>query len=392
VTATARAKARSGRNVLLWCAAIVGISIVLAVLAPRNTDNYLDPAGHGPNGVAALVEVLRDHGVQVELVDTVAGLSAALAGSAGPAQTTVAIGDSRLLTARGAEAVTRAINGAGRLVLLDGAPAVLDVIDPDVQVFAAGGRGWDEFAAECSDSVVRDGATVGRFDLRLIADGGATSCFPLPRTAGIDHGALLVTVPVHEGLPQTYAVGFGGALTNRYVTDAGHAALGLRLLGAHPRLIFYTPSITDQRAVDGAQEEGPDLPAWLMPGLVLIGLAVLTLAVVSGRRLGRLVPEPLPVVVKASETTHSRAELYRAAQDRARTADVLRQGTLGRLRSRLRLDTSATPDAVVAAVAAHGIPLEAARAALDGPPPDTDAALVRLATDLATLEEKVTPR
>ena len=129
MTATARAKARSGRNVLLWCAAIVGISIVLAVLAPRNTDNYLDPAGHGPNGVAALVEVLRDHGVQVEVVDTVAGLSAALAGSAGPAQTTVAIGDSRLLTARGAEAVTRAINGAGRLVLLDGAPAVLDVIE-----------------------------------------------------------------------------------------------------------------------------------------------------------------------------------------------------------------------------------------------------------------------
>ena len=151
MTATARAKARSGRNVLLWCAAIVGISIVLAVLAPRNTDSYLDPAGHGPNGVAALVEVLRDHGVQVELVDTVAGLSAALTGSAGPAQTTVAIGDSRLLTARGAEAVTRAINGAGRLVLLDGAPAVLDVVDPEVQVFAAGGGGSDEFAAECSD-------------------------------------------------------------------------------------------------------------------------------------------------------------------------------------------------------------------------------------------------
>ena len=142
------------------------------------------PGRSRPERVAALVEVLRDHGVQVELVDTVAGLSAALAGSAGPAQTTVAIGDSRLLTARGAEAVTRAINGAGRLVLLDGAPAVLDVIDPDVQVFAAGGRGSDEFAAECSDSVVRDGATVGRFDLRLIADGGATSCFPLPGPPG----------------------------------------------------------------------------------------------------------------------------------------------------------------------------------------------------------------
>ena len=181
-------------------------------------------------------------------------------------------------------------------------------------------------------------------------------------------------------------MGFGGALTNRYVTDAGHAALGLRLLGAHPRLIFYTPSITDQRAVDGAQEEGPALPAWLMPGLVLIGLAVLTLAVVSGRRLGRLVPEPLPVVVKASETTHSRAELYRAAQDRARTAAVLRRGTLGRLRSRLRLDTQ-PPRTPWWPRSRHTAYLWRRRARASMDHPDTDAALVRLATDLATLGE-----
>ena len=77
--------------------------------------------------------------------------------------------------------------------------------------------------------------------------------------------------------------GFGGALTNRYVTDAGHAALGLRVLGAHPRLIFYTPSITDQRAVDGAQEEGPALPAWLMPGLSWPTRGLLALLAVASR-------------------------------------------------------------------------------------------------------------
>ena len=53
---------------------------------------------------------------------------------------------------------------------------------------------------------------------------------------------------------------------------------------------------------------------------MLLGGAVLVLALVRGRRLGALVPADLPVVVRAVETTQSRAALYRRSADRGRAA------------------------------------------------------------------------
>ncbi len=56
-----------------------------------------------------------------------------------------------------------------------------------------------------------------------------------------------------------------------------------------------------------------------------------------GRRLGPLATEPLPVVVKAIETTRSRGRLYRKSGDRAHAADALRSATRARAATRLRL-------------------------------------------------------
>ena len=52
-------------------------------------------------------------------------------------------------------------------------------------------------------------------------------------------------------------------------------------------------------------------PSWFQPGLVLGTSAVVLLCLWRGRRLGRLVPEPLPVIVRAVETTKSRGRMYR---------------------------------------------------------------------------------
>ena len=92
--------------------------------------------------------------------------------------------------------------------------------------------------------------------------------------------------------------------------------------------------------------------AWAGPASVLVGVAVVLLAVVRGRRLGRLVREPLPVVVRAIETTESRGRLYRRAGDRERAAAVLRAGTAQRLTARLALARGAAPAALVGAVSA----------------------------------------
>ena len=60
-----------------------------------------------------------------------------------------------------------------------------------------------------------------------------------------------------------------------------------------------------------------------------------------GRRLGRLVPEPLPVVVRAVETTEGRARMYRRSRAHGRAAATLRAATLARLRDRTGLPRGA---------------------------------------------------
>jgi hypothetical protein len=126
---------------------------------------------------------------------------------------------------------------------------------------------------------------------------------------------------------------------------------------------------------------------------VLAQLVVVVAAVVwwRGRRLGRIVVEPLPVVVRPTETVEGRARLYRRAGARDRAANALRAATLDRMRIRLSLPRGAPP-AVVAEAAARRtgrpVPDVVALLAPSTVPPD-DAALVALRTALDTLENEV---
>ncbi len=110
------------------------------------------------------------------------------------------------------------------------------------------------------------------------------------------------------------------------------------------------------------------------------------------RRLGPLVPEKLPVAIRAFETVEGRARLYRKANARDRAANALRSTT----RTRLALLTGVpvsqahAPEALLPALSAHlhgdGQTLHAL---LFGPPPSDDAALIALADQLDALEREV---
>ena len=86
---------------------------------------------------------------------------------------------------------------------------------------------------------------------------------------------------------------------------------------------------------------------------VIAQLAVVVLVTIlwRARRFGRLVPEPLPVVVRAAETQEGRARLYRQASARGRAAATLRTTTLRRLAARLAAPAGTTPDQLVTLVA-----------------------------------------
>ena len=119
-------------------------------------------------------------------------------------------------------------------------------------------------------------------------------------------------------------------------------------------------------------------------------LAGIVLAWARGRRLGPVVTEPLPVVVRAAESTQGRARLYRRGRSRDHAATALRRRSLRRASVVLGLPRGSTVDVVAPLVAARtGRSGPDVAVLLAGPPPSDDAALVRLADDLDALDQEV---
>ena len=79
---------------------------------------------------------------------------------------------------------------------------------------------------------------------------------------------------------------------------------------------------------------------------IQLGVVVVLLALWRMRRLGPLVTEPLPVVVRACETVEGHGRLYRSRRARDRAAAALREAALGRIVTRLGLPRDVTADAV----------------------------------------------
>lgn len=380
---------------------LVGLGFALAVAlavvtnGPARTGEPLDPDNPGPEGTRALARVLDDQGVEVQVARGLEELEATEVG----AGDTLVVSSTDLL-GEGVVARLREHAGQARIVLVEPTGLAASLFDVGLESENALPEGdTDGWEASC-DLAGLEGLRVDVDDATTYLDPGATSppdeaCFPADGAGG--PGALVVE---REGV---VLLGAGQALTNDQVLRADNAAVALRLLGGDPRLVWFVPRLDDL----GAQEAvgiGELLPPWIRPGLWVLALAALALLVWRARRLGPLATEPLPVVVKAVETTLSRGRLYRRAGDRAHAATALRTATRRRLAARLGLDrreaaapSAASPggadhDALARRVAEHTGREAAAVAALLGAgatAPTTDRQLVQLATDLATLEEEV---
>ena len=110
------------------------------------------------------------------------------------------------------------------------------------------------------------------------------------------------------------------------------------------------PSIDDLVGDDGVSLQTL-LPRWVRPGLALLAIVMVTVILWRARRLGALATEPLPVVVRAVETTRSLGRLYRRSGDRDHAAESLRRAARARLAERLRLGSTAPPDVLAREVA-----------------------------------------
>ncbi|WP_374968894.1 DUF4350 domain-containing protein [Terrabacter sp. BE26] len=401
------------RILVLVVAAGVALSLlVMVVSGPRLSGAPLDPDDTGHSGGRAVTEVLRRQGVDVSVVRSVDDLERTLDAS-GPRSTwTVVMADASYLGTGAAERLTRAVEQTRRFVLVQ--PDDVELQDLQLPLTVAG-RGSTALTAGCTSEVAHPGdrlsaawTSYGPLDGSSPSSpsdpaGDATSCFPSPPPAGTAATATdgaprrsgaVVVLPARDRAPETVVLGSARAVSNGEVLTDAHAALALRALGPSEHLLWYVPGLSDLDAPDPSGEPvadpGRGVPVWLGPVAWLLAAAVIAFALARGRRLGRLVVEPLPVVVRASETTEARGRLYHRAADRPFAARVLRVGSRTRLADRLGLPPTTPVVALVEAVTrASGVPRSHVERLLDGPDPTTDRDLLLLSQGLADLEESV---
>jgi len=378
--------ARSRRGTWLLVAVGLLVSVAVAVLladGPRSAEP-LDPDNPDPEGAQALARVLEREGVEVVVARGADDLES----------TRVDAGTTVLLTRPdrlGRESADRLVVHArdARLVVAGAGPGALAAIGVEAETSAL-----PDGADSEADCTVPDLA--GLLDgLRLEVDDAVghdlPGCFGAPGLT--DDGSTAGTV-LSQARPGLLLLGAPDLLSNEEVLRADNAAVALRLLGRDGRLVWYVPSLDDLGAEDGVALRTL-LPRWITPGLVLVLLSVVALMLWRGRRLGPLASEPLPVVVRASETVHSRGRLYRRSGDRAHAADALREAARTALARRLRL--GAAPGGVrleelvreVARESGRPEPEVASLIGAHAPAPSTDHDLITLAGALATLEEEV---
>ena len=233
---------------------VVGLGLVLVVLlalSAQRPTQPLDPQGPGPGGAMALAEVLRDQGVEVDVVRSIA----ALEGAAPDRSTTVLVGDTTTLGPGAAERLGAATRSAGRLVVVGGTTDQLDAVGLPVSSFPGGVLA---LPARCDSTIARDDDVASQTDVRYLADAGApaTACFLVPegdRTGGDplpegSSGAAMVELPATVDHPSSVLVGFGSGWANGEITQDSNAGLAVRALGSTPRLLWYQPGPGDLTA------------------------------------------------------------------------------------------------------------------------------------------------
>lgn len=369
---------RAGRLPLAIITVLVVVAVLMSLGREQFPSGHLEPGNPEPNGARALVRLLGE--------------------------------DSNVTVTRTSEAAARAVERAGDdtllVLFLDHRllPEELDtlaaletdtvLVQPSLRsltTFAPGadvtGRAHDESTLE-PDCALPAATTAGGAGLvgELYSAGPgveALGCYPA------SGGSALLQVAAPDGTTTT-VLGTGAPLTNRDLDSAGNASLMLNLLAAED-VVWLRP---DPPEAVGSATLWELVPLGLRWSLAPLALTLLLFALWRGRRMGALVPESLPVVVRATETTEGRAGMYQSGQARDRAVAALREGFLERSVPKLGLHSDAGPDAVVAAVAARsGDDPQALWPILYPAQPDpytaNDEAMLRLAEEIDRLTGKL---
>ncbi|MGW2291953.1 DUF4350 domain-containing protein [Streptomyces phaeochromogenes] len=380
---TARQLWTRSRGVLLALVVLLAAAVAIATVRSDAESGSLDPRSATPSGSRAVAELLADRGVSTRVVTTLKEAAAATG-----SDTTLLVARPDLLTGRQQDRLHSAFaNSGGRTVLVAPTTPSVGTLAPGVEADPA--PSFDTtLSPNCSLPAARRAGKAETGGIRYTTSApGADSCYPG------DGLPTLVRIPAAEGNGDTVVLGAPDILQNERLDKQGNASLALQLLGSRPHLVWYLPSLSDDSATDAGDRSFFDLmpSGWLWGTLQLFFAAILA-ALWRARRLGPLVPEKLPVAIRASETVEGRARLYRKSNARDRAAAALRSTTRTRLAPLVGVSPAQAhaPEALLPALSAQlhreG---QALHSLLFGPPPSDDAALIALADQLDALEREV---
>ncbi|ADJ42956.1 hypothetical protein AMES_1134 [Amycolatopsis mediterranei S699] len=361
-----------GARIPLALLALIFIAGALLLLGRgEQAHGDLEPGSYEPGGAHALAKLLKNQGVDVRTVHTIAEADAEIGEDATLLVTAPDLAPAKRFDALRERAADVVLVTPGERTLHDSLPLVRQAGRSDVGTLPP--------QCTVAAAVAAGEVTLGGIGY---ASPGARSCYP-----GEDGGGTLLQLA--DGGGTTTLLGSPAPLTNARLAEQGNAALGLRLLGAHPKLVWYLPTTSDP-ALDGSRRSIFDLipDGWYF-GAAQAFVAVALLALWRARRLGPVVTEPLPIVVRAAETAEGRARLYRRAKAAGHAGETLREAARGRLRTALGLPRDADPAALVESVSTRtGRAAQDVGAVLYGPPVPDDPALVRLAGELDHVERE----
>jgi hypothetical protein len=362
---------------------LVGGAVIAMLQAGPAVTAPLDPRDVGPAGTHALAALLAGQGKQVSTVDTAA---AALARAGGP-HTALVIADPGLAGHSSLPAL--AATSADLLIVAPG-PHVLGTLTPGVTQATRAPVVSRPPQCAWPGARLAGPADMGGLLLRS-TEPGAWRCYPDAGTGrgGPPRAGYASLVRYQSDGRIITVLGTGAPLTNRALGSGGNAALALNLLADDSHIVWLVPGPVV--STGPGSRSVPDLipgPFYLVIAELAVALALAALW--RARRFGPLVFEPLPVAVRASETAEGHGRLYRSRRARGRAATALRAASVARIITRTGLPQAASPEVICQKLADRtGLDDQEIRAMLFGPAPGDDAALVKLAADLDTLEGQV---
>ena len=363
------------RPVAIALALMLIPTLIALWTTPVTSDTPLAIDNPKGSGTMAAAELLRQEGISVSQAGNVSeALDASRSGA------TIAVVNADLLSREDRQALAR----AGGDVVVVGAKGGSDALTGLTDMTTKGSASPEStsLTAQCADADAQAAQSLAgvHASVSLEGDDDAIGCFPVGEDRYAYASDTLTSGATLRVLPDAAPV------TNAHLTQEGHAALAVRALGHHDRVLW----LDGQHLETPTVWNSPTTPVWLPVLILQLVVMADALAIVQGRRFGRIMSEDLPVVVRSTETTVARGRLYRQGSDRPRAAEALRSGTALRLGAALGLPPGASRGDVIAAVAqASGIVPATVDALLYGPPPSSDRALATLAVQLDQLESEV---